>query len=162
MQNAKDTFYITLRDGLASANPGRTMNLRSVTRPGILVEEAESPVPVVPLDVFVLRWTSVEVESHLALPLVQMICEIHYSTAGTQALGGLDRGRALGEMDAELLQMLAPASAQKMNYSTQPATAMQTSIFWDQPEFGPMTPLRDQVSRVVSVAVWSWQEAGEK
>lgn len=162
MQNAKDTFYITLRDRLANVNPARTMSLRSVTRPGILVEEAESPVPLIPLDVFILRWTAVAVESHLALPLVEMICEIEYSTAGTQAIGGLDRGRALEEMDAELLQMLTPAGAQKMNYSTAPATAMQTSIFWDQPEFGTMAPLRDQVSRVATVTVWSWQEAGEK
>lgn len=162
MQNAKDTFYITMRDRLATVNPERIMNLRSVTRPGILVEEAESPVPLMPMDVFVLRWTNVEVESHLALPLVQMSCEIHYATVGTQALNGLDRGRLLEAMDAELLQMLAPAQAQKINYSASPATAMQTCIFWEQPQFGPMTPLRDEVSRVATVTVWSWQEAGEK
>lgn len=162
MQNAKDTFYIALRDRLAVVNPGRTMSLRSVTRPGILVEEAESPVPLIPLDVFVLRWTGVEVESHLALPLVQMRCEIQYSTAGTQALSGLDRGRLLNAMDVELLQMLTPASEPKMNYSSNPATAMQTAIFWDQPEFGPLATVRDQVGRVVTVTVWSWQEAGEK
>lgn len=162
MQNAKDTFYITLRDRLATANPSRTMSLRSVTRPGILVEEVESPVPLMPLDVFVLRWSQVEVESHLALPLVQMMCEIQYSTAGTQSMSGLDRGRALEAMDAELLQMLAPSQAQKMNYSTSPATPMQTYIFWDQPVFGPMTPLRDQISRVVTVTIWSWQEVGEQ
>ncbi len=162
MQNAKDTFYIALRDRLAIANPERTINLRSVTRPGIMVEDAESPVPLIPLDAFVLRWTGVEIESHLALPLVQLICEIQYSTAGTQALSGLDRGRLLEEMDAELLQILTPASTQKLNYSTTPATAMQTMIFWDQPEFGPLTTLRDQISRVVTVTVWSWQEAGEK
>jgi hypothetical protein len=162
MQNAKDTFYIVLRDRLESVNPDRTMSLRSVTRPGIMVEDAESPVPLIPLDAFVLRWTEIEVESHLALPLVQMICEIHYATAGTQAMGGLDRGRLLEEMDAELLQMLTPASTQKVNYSTIPATAMQTMIFWDQPQFGSLASLRDQIGRVVTVTVWSWQEAGEK
>ncbi len=162
MQNAKDTFYITLRDRLATVNPARTMILRSVTRPGIMAEDAESPMPLTPLDAFVLRWTGVSIESHLALPLVQMTCEIHYATAGTQAMSGLDRGRALEEMDAELLQMLVPSTVQKMNYATSPATAMQTSIFWDQPEFGPMAPLRDEVSRVTAVTVWTWQEAGEK
>ena len=34
MQNAKDTFYMTLRDRLAAVNPARTMVLRGVTRPG--------------------------------------------------------------------------------------------------------------------------------
>lgn len=162
MQNAKDTFYITLRNRLETVNPARTMTLRSVTRPGILVEEAESPVPLLPPDVFVLRWTGISVESRLPLPLVQMTCEILYATAGTQAKGGLDRGRALESMDAELLQMLAPAAAQKMDYTTTPAAAMQTSIFWDQPKFGALTSLRDQVSRATTVTVWSWQEAGEK
>jgi hypothetical protein len=115
-----------------------------------------------PLDVFVLRWTGLAVESQLALPLVRMTCEIFYSTAGTQAISGLDRGRAIEAMDAELLQMLSPALIQKMNYATTPATAMQTSIFWEQPEFGLVAPLRDQLSRVATVMVWSWQEAGEK
>jgi hypothetical protein len=161
MQNAKDTFYITLRDRLAAVNPLRTMTLRSVTRPGVLIEEAESPVPLMPLDVFVLRWTDIEVESHLALPLVQMVCEVHYSTAGTQAKSGLDRGRSLEGMDAELLQMLMPAQTRKMNYSTSPATPMQTFVFWDQPVFGSMVPLRDQISRVATVTVWSWQEGDE-
>ena len=41
MQNAKDTFYVTLRDRLAAVNPARTMVLRGVTRPGVLVEENE-------------------------------------------------------------------------------------------------------------------------
>jgi len=44
MENAKDTFYITLRNRLTSVNPNRTMLLRAVRRPGILVEEAEAPV----------------------------------------------------------------------------------------------------------------------
>ena len=41
MQNAKDTFYVTLRDRLAAVNPARTMLVRGVIRPGLLVEENE-------------------------------------------------------------------------------------------------------------------------
>jgi hypothetical protein len=41
MQNARDTFYVRLRDRLAAVNPARTMVLRGVTRPGVLVEENE-------------------------------------------------------------------------------------------------------------------------
>ena len=37
MQNTKDTFYITLRTRLTAVNPARTMTLRAVTRPGMLV-----------------------------------------------------------------------------------------------------------------------------
>jgi hypothetical protein len=162
MQNAKDTFYLTLRNRLVTVNPARTMLLRSVTRPGILVEEAESPVPLLPLDIFVLRWTALSVQGQLPLPFAQMTCEVCYATAGTQANAGLDRGRALEEMDGELLQMLYPALAQKMNYTTTPAAALQTSIFWSEPRFEPVVTLRDQLSRVAQVTVWSWQEAGER
>jgi len=39
---------------------------------------------------------------------------------------------------------------------------MLTSIFWSEPEFQPAVTARDQISRVVMVTVWSWQEAGER
>src|SRR5271165_37195 len=126
MENAKDTFYITLRNRLVTVNPARTMILRAVTRPGILVEEAEAPVAELPLDVFVLRWTKLNADTQLPSILTRMTCEIHYATAGTQNNAGLDRGRALEAMDAELLQLLCPSSAKKMSYTETPATPMAT------------------------------------
>lgn len=161
MENAKDTFYITLRNRLTSVNANRTMLLRAVRRPGILVEEAEAPVPQSPLDVFVLRWTALETDMQLPSILTQITCEIQYATAGTQANNGLDRGRALEAMDAELLQLLSPMNAQKQNYTTTPATAMATDVFWTEPVFGPVKTLRDQLSRSVTVAVFAFQEQGE-
>ncbi|MGA8163104.1 MAG: hypothetical protein WCB76_20015, partial [Acidobacteriaceae bacterium] len=65
MQNAKDTFYLTLRNRLATVNPARTMTLRSVSRPGILVEDAEPFIPQPQLDAFTLRWTSLQADLHL-------------------------------------------------------------------------------------------------
>ena len=56
MQNAQNTFYITLRNRLVALNPNRTIYLRGVTRPGILVESNELVVAQPPSDVFVLRW----------------------------------------------------------------------------------------------------------
>ena len=44
MQNAKDSFYMALRGRLTTINPERTVLLRGTVRPGILVEEAETPV----------------------------------------------------------------------------------------------------------------------
>ena len=41
MLDAKDTFYITLRDRLALVNPDRRMLTRGALRPSVLVEEAE-------------------------------------------------------------------------------------------------------------------------
>lgn len=161
MQNAKDTFYVTLRNRLAAVNPERTMTLRGVVRPGILVEEAEMPSAQLPLDVFVLRWMKLAADTQLPSALASMTCEIHYATAGTQDNMGLDRGRALEAMDDELLRMLCPASAAKMNYAQMPAAQMSTNIFWTEPAFGAEATTRERVGRVAMVEVFAFQEQGE-
>jgi hypothetical protein len=161
MQNAKDTFYVTLRTRLASLNPERTMLLRGAQRPGILVEDAEAVVPMMPPDVFVLRWTALGVDAYLPLVLTRLECEIHYATSGTQPAFGLDRGRALEEMDAEVLSLLAPYSAPKMNYTQTPPTQMNTPIFWTAASFVPAVTVRDRLSRSAKVTVFAYQEPGE-
>ena len=162
MQNAKDTFYVTLRTRLATVNPARMMMLRAVTRPGILVTEAEAPTAQPLLDAFALTWTGLQPDLHLPAILVQMTCEIRYATAGTASSAGLDRGRALEEMDYELLKILHPYAAQKRNYTVTPAAAMNTAIFWSDPEFGPAVAERDRMSRVVKLTVFAFQEQGEQ
>lgn len=162
MQNAKDTFYVTLRSRLTALNPARTMTLRAVTRPGIMVSEAESPATQSLLDAFMLSWTGLQADLQMPAILAQMTCEIQYSTAGTQANGGLDRGRTLEEMDYEVLKLLYPYSAQKMNFTQNPAAAMETMVFWSEPEFGPVVPLRDRLGRAVKVTVFAFQEQGEQ
>jgi hypothetical protein len=162
MENAKDTFYVTLRNRLTTVNPNRTMVLRAVTRPGILVEEAESPVAELPLDVFVLRWTKLAADTELPSILTQLTCEIHYATAGTQTNAGLDRGRSLEAMDDELLQLLCPSSTLKMNYTQSPAAQMGTSIFWSQAIFAPAASVRERMGRVATVNVFAFQEQGEQ
>ena len=103
MQNAKDSFYIALRNRLAQVNPARVVTLRAVERPGIMVEDAEPPEAQIANDLFVLRWTETAVDAQLPSILVQMACEIHYASSGSQPNSGLDRGRALSAMDSELL-----------------------------------------------------------
>jgi hypothetical protein len=162
MQNAKDTFYIALRTRLTAVNPARTMTLRAVTRPGILVSEAEAPMAQPLPDAFALNWTGMQADLQLPAILAQMSCEIQYCTAGTPTNAGLDRGRALEEMDYEVLKVLYPYSAQKMNYAQNPAAAMETMVFWSEPEFGPVVTLRDRLSRTVKVSVFAFQEQGEQ
>jgi hypothetical protein len=162
MQNTKDTFYITLRTRLTAVNPARTMTLRAVTRPGMLVGEAEAPMPQPMLDAFTLNWTALQADLQLPAILAQMTCEIQYSTAGTQSNAGLDRGRALEEMDYEVLKLLYPYSAQKMNYTQNPAAALETMVFWSEPEFSPIVTLRDRLSRTAKVTVFAFQEVGEQ
>jgi hypothetical protein len=161
MQNAKDSFYMALRTRLVSINPERTILLRGAVRPGILVEEAEAPFSQLPSDVFVLRWLGLGVDMDLASTMAAEECEILYQTCGTQSFGGLDRGRALSEMDAELVGMLQPFWTPKLNYIATPPAEMLTQVFWDEPAFAPIVTQRDLVSRLAKVTVYSYQEQGE-
>jgi len=161
MENAKDTFYVALRNRLAVLNPNRTMLLRGVQRPGILVEEAEAVVAMLPADVFVLRWTVLQTDVNLPLVLARMQCEIHYTTGGTMVASGLDRGRALEEMDAELLNILAPRSTPKLDYAQNPVLQLNTPVFWTAADFTPAVTLRDRITRSARVTVFAYQEPGE-
>jgi hypothetical protein len=163
MQNAKDTFYTTLRDRLAVVNPARTMVVRGVTRPGVLVEENELASDAVPVDVFRLRWVGLKVDARGVLPLVTMVCEIRYATDGNAGNGGMDRGRLLAGMDAELTAAVAaaPRSVGKVNYSTSSAVAMGTNVFWGDVAFGAAVVTGERVERMAAVEVFCYQEAGE-
>ena len=161
MQNAKDSFYVALRTRLTAINPNRTILLRGAVRPGILVEEAEAPFSQFPNDVFILRWLGLGADMDLPSTMAAEHCEVIYQTCGTQSFGGLDRGRALSEMDEELLAMLQPFFTRKLNYVATPPAAMLTQVFWDEPVFAPIAIQRDRLSRVASVLVYSYQEQGE-
>lgn len=161
MENAKDTFYIALRNRLSALNPTRTILLRGVWRPGVLVEANESVAAHLPADAFVLRWTNTSVDEQHSMPVAQQMCEIAYTTEGTSGMGGLDRGRVLAEMDRELLAALQPSNTRKFDYTRTPAAAMGTSIFWPQPTLEGVQTVRDRLSRTVKVTVFSYEEAGE-
>lgn len=162
MQNAQNTFYITLRNRLAALNPNRTMYLRGVTRPGILVESNELVTAQPPSDVFVMRWTGLHNDPYLSEVLLQMECEIQYMTEGSIGNLGVDRGAMLTEMDAELLSLLQPNTAQKMSYSQAPATPMETQIFWTEATFHPVKTERDRLLRTARISVFSYEEPGEQ
>ena len=161
MQNAKDSFYMALRNRLAALNPERTIMLRGAIRPGILVEEAEAPFNQLPNDVFVVRWLGHGADIDLASTLVAEECEIVYNTCGCQTFGGLDRGRALSQMDGELLSILQPFSTPKLSYTEQPPAGFLTQVFWDEPVFSPAVTQRDRLTRSAKVMVYSYQEEGE-
>jgi hypothetical protein len=62
VQNAKDTFYEVLRGRLAALNPDRTIVLRGVTRPGVLVDENELVTDVAEPDCFRMQWAKTQVD----------------------------------------------------------------------------------------------------
>jgi hypothetical protein len=161
MQNAQNTFYITLRNRLAALNPDRTIYLRGVTRPGILVEGNELVQASPYSDIFVLRWMGAQYDPYLSAQLRQMECEIEYMTEGTAADMGMDRGQMLAEMDMELMAMLKPNTATKLNYAQSPPTEMETQVFWTEASFQPVKAVRDRLLRRANVFVFSYQEPGE-
>jgi hypothetical protein len=165
MQNAKDTFYTALRDRLSTLNPARTIVVRGVTRPGVLVEENELVSGVTPVDAFRLRWAGLKVDTQSPLPLATLTCEIRYATGGDAGNGGMDRGRLLAAMDAELSSALtaAPQTAAKTGYSSTAApVALTTNIFWANPTFASATIAGERIERVATVEVFCYQEAGER
>lgn len=163
MQNARDTFYVTLRDRLAEVNPARTVVVRGVSRPGVLVEENELVSSDEPVDVFRLRWDGVKVDAQGVLPLVAMSCAIAYTTDGSAGNGGMDRGRLLAAMDAELAAIVGatPQSVVKRSYAGASPVAMGTNVFWSDVEFGAMVVKGERLERTAAVAVFAYQEAGE-
>jgi hypothetical protein len=167
MQNAKDTFYTTLQRRLAALNPSRPIVARGLVRPATLVDENELPTAWVPVDTFRLQWTALHVTSASPLPWVGMECSIQYATDGTAGNGGMDRGRLLAGMDAELASALGaePHTVVKMNYAGAGggvgATALGTNVFWADPVFGAAAAVGERLARTATVHVFAYQEAGE-
>jgi hypothetical protein len=167
VQNAKDTFYELLRSRIAAGNPERTIVVRGQTRPGVLVEENELVTTTTLPDCFRLRWTEAGVDAANALPLAVLGCEILYETAGSAGNGGMDRGRALAAMDAELAAAInaSPQFAAKQNYaglaSGGGVVAMNTNVWWGDVVPGAIVVKGDRVARTATVTVMSYEEAGE-
>jgi len=167
MQNAKDTFYEVLRARLVALNPYRTIVLRGVVRPGVLVEENELVSTVALPDCFRLQWSPAVTDADGNMTMVTTECVIEYETAGTAGNAGMDRGRVLAAMDGELLAAVnpLPRSTPKMNYaalaSGGTATTMTTSVWWGELTFGKTAVKDDRLARTATMSVMSYQEAGE-
>src|SRR6201986_3550807 len=102
MKNAKDTFYVALRDRLAAGNPERTFVMRGVVRPGIMVVENEMGSAELPADVFLWLWTELQIDALLTMRVATMRSEIQYFADGKSESAGMDRGSAVTKIDAEL------------------------------------------------------------
>jgi hypothetical protein len=129
---------------------------------GLLVEENELASAMEQADVFRLGWTGLRVDAKGALPLVAMGCEIRYATDGSAGNGGMDRGRLLAAMDAELVAAInaSPQNVGKINYAA-PEVAMGTNVWWGDVAFGAATVNGERLERVATVEVFCYQEAGE-
>jgi hypothetical protein len=168
VQLAKDTFYAALQARIAAGNPARTVVVRGTVRPGVVVAENELPGAAVdgiaPANAFCLRWTGLSVDSKAALPLISQTCEIRYATDGTTGLGGMDRGRSLAAMDAELIAAIeaAPQHAGTLSVAeiagggASTETATGTNVFWGDVSFKPAVMKGERMERIAEVEVFSY------
>lgn len=141
MQFAKDSFYMALRERLAALNPSRTVTLDGATRPALIVAENELVVPVDPLaDAFYLEWGPAHELEHPphGTALTEMECAISYHTFGTSETG-VDRGRTLAALDAELLGICQPQQTAQRDFTQTPSVDLGTRVFWTVPELGAIS-----------------------
>jgi hypothetical protein len=158
MQNAKDTFYVTLRGRLAALNPDRTVIVRGAVRPAVVVEENELESQAL-LDAFVLRWSGLTVDVSEPLGLHGAVCSITFATRGTTELSGMDRGRVLELLGHELRLMLLPAVAVKQNFTGESPVMEETNVFWSEASFGDASENDGVLTRLVTVQVFALAEA---
>ena len=168
VQLAKDTFYATLRNRVAAGNAARTVVIRGTVRPGVVVAENELPGAALdgisPADAFCLRWTGLSVDTQGPLPLIALGCEIRYASDGTSGMAGMDRGRALAAMDAELVAAIsqAPQSACSMSVAevagggASVETMTGTNVFWGDVTFKPAVMKNERMERAAEVEVFSY------
>ncbi len=157
VQAMKDSFYAVLRDRIAAGNASRTVVVRGVVRPGVVVVENELPGAgvdgIAPVDAFCLRWTGLRAENKEtgSAGLVAATCEVRYATDGQTGVAGMNRGRALAAMDDELRAALdgAPQWVE--------LTPGGARVFWSDVAFGPVVMRSERMERTATVEVFGYE-----
>ena len=154
MQFAKDSFYMALRERLATVNPAHTMAVNGVIRPAILVVENEAVNAAEPVaDAFHIYWGAArasKAHSGGESALMGLECTIAYRTAGSGE-AGVDRGRSLTALDEELLAICEPRWAAKRDYRQSPPLELGSNLMWNPPELGE--------TETVGEAASTWRKA---
>jgi len=165
MQFAKDSVYVTMRDRLAGINPDRVIAVHGNSHPAVLVGEnlpisLRTNAPGL-RNVFELYWGSCETVSAMQgsrHPLMKAELRICYTVEGTDRSGN-DRGRELGEMDAELIRMCTPRFTPKQDYiQTEPAP-LGSNVFWGELDFSAPEDKHGVLRRTARLAVFFFPEA---
>ena len=136
MQAAKDTFFRTLQARLTAVNPQRTITVDGAVRPAILVAENEPyPPPRLFFNTFYLHWLgapAVRGFTRTAAPRYELLAQIEYFVQGTASLGRpfADRGRLLAQLDRELMEILYPGFAEKLDHAAAPPESLDSFLHW--------------------------------
>jgi hypothetical protein len=159
MQNIKDSFYMELRARLAALNPERTAFVGGAVRPAIMITENElADTSRALLDTFYLSWHEAQASGPVDASLLQLACEITYSTEGTESMSYQDRGRMLAQLDGELLSICCPGGASLKDYSVTPSADLAQRIFWTRPEFPAVELSGRLLTHAAKLKVFSFAE----
>lgn len=136
MQAAKDSFFRALQSRLAQVNPARTITVDGATRPAILVAENE-PYPPARLyfHAFYIHWLgapAVRTFTRTAAPRYEQVAQIEYFVQGTPSLARpfADRGRLMGALDRELVEILFPGFTGKLDHTASPPVPLGSFLHW--------------------------------
>lgn len=163
MQATKDTFYLTLRDRLVLFDPKLTIVIDGATRPAIVITENQPPSSSPRQDeAFYLDWGGARPVQPATSTLMAMDCAITYTCSGQSDSGGVDRGRDLGALDADLLAICAPAQAHKNDYSSGSPVDLGSYIFWSVPKWELSKVAARQVGRQAQVTVFFYPEVNQQ
>ena len=162
MQASKDSFYLTLRDRLAQAYPARTITVNGCTRPAIVVVENDRPsVSARQHDAFYVEWGEARAVRPAVSTLMAVTCTLTYTSAGTDQNGGLDRGRALAELESELLSICSPFVARKCDWTGASPVDLGSTIFWTVPTFRPAQASENCVTHEASLKIYFYPEVNQ-
>lgn len=162
MQAAKDSFYVELRNRLATLDGTRTVLVNGVEQPAILVaENCSVTAAALPANCFCLRFGAVQAAKawqDYTPALLAMECTVAYRTEVEDDASG--RGRALAALDAELLGIWAPGAAAKLDYRQNPAQALGTNVIWLRPELGEVKDENGVLRREAKLTLFFYPEVG--
>ncbi|MGH9579686.1 MAG: hypothetical protein ACRD2R_01725 [Terriglobales bacterium] len=162
MQSAKDTFYVALRDRLAALNPARTVFLDGALRPAVIVVENQPVTPTPPLpDAFYVAWgavRAVEAAARAPRPLLALDAAISWRTRGSEEASGVDRGRRLAELDAELLQIASRPETAKLDYTQSPPVDLGSRVMWLRPTLGEPQQTGSELRRLAKTTLYFFPE----
>jgi hypothetical protein len=162
MQATKDTFYVTLRDRLAQAYPSRTIDVSGSPRPALVVVENDKPsVTAKQNDAFYLEWGDAHAVRPAISTLMALACKVTFATAGTEQNGGLDRGRALAEMQSELLAITTPSNVRKSHWTGANQVDLGSTVFWAGPTFRAIAAAAKCVAGEAAFTVYFFPEANQ-
>lgn len=162
MQATKDSVYMALRGRLAQAYPARTVTTDGVTRPAIIVAENDSTDKKRRQDdTFYVEWGEARVVSPGTSTLMAMTCTFWYMSAGTDANGGVDRGRVSGEMDSELMAIWAPPKTHKYDWTSGSPADLASNIFWSAMTIRAKDAEEGRAAHEASLTVYFYPEVNQ-